>query len=117
MEGVPSEGVLFRIQRYQRRTGWDHRVTPRNHLLEARVDYDDDGRVFNFAAGLLLGTVIGAGVALLMAPEPGRKTRRRLRRVAGEFADTAQDRWEGVSDEVRTRMDDAVGEARKKLRR
>lgn len=81
------------------------------------MDYDDDGRVFNFAAGLLLGTVIGAGVALLMAPEPGRKTRRRIKRVAGDFADTAQDRWEEVSDEVRTRVDDAVGEARKKLRR
>jgi len=92
-------------------------ASPPSHLPEARVDYDDDGRVFNFAAGLLLGTVIGAGVALLMAPEPGRKTRRRIRRVAGEFADTAQDRWEEVSDEVRTRMDDAVDGARKKLRR
>lgn len=79
------------------------------------MDYDDEARAFNFAAGLLLGAAIGAGVALLMAPDSGRKTRRRIRRVAGDFADTAQDRWEEVSDDVRTRVDDAVKVARRRL--
>lgn len=79
------------------------------------MDYDDEARAFNFAAGLLLGAAIGAGMALLMAPESGRKTRRRIRRVAGDFADTAQDRWGEVSDDVRTRMDDAVKVARRRL--
>lgn len=79
------------------------------------MDYDDDARAFNFAAGLLLGAAIGAGVALLMAPDSGRKTRRRIRRVAGDFADTAQDRWEEVSDDVRSRVDGAVKVARRRL--
>jgi gas vesicle protein len=79
------------------------------------MDYDDEARAFNFAAGLLLGAAIGAGVALLMAPDSGRKTRRRIRRVAGDFADTAQDRWGEVSDDVRTRVDDAVKVARRRL--
>jgi gas vesicle protein len=34
----------------------------------------------SFAAGLLLGVALGAGFALLFAPEQGRKTRGRLRR-------------------------------------
>jgi gas vesicle protein len=33
-----------------------------------------------FAAGLLLGVVLGASVGLLFAPEQGQKTRGRLRR-------------------------------------
>lgn len=33
-----------------------------------------------FAGGLLLGIVLGAGVALLFAPDRGQKTRGRLRR-------------------------------------
>lgn len=79
------------------------------------MDYDDDARAFNFAAGLLLGAAIGAGVALLMAPDSGRKTRRRIRRAAGDIAETAQDRWDEVSDDVRHRMDDAVKVARRRL--
>jgi gas vesicle protein len=79
------------------------------------MDYDDEARAFNFAAGLLLGAAIGAGVALLMAPDSGRKTRRRIRRVAGDFADTSQDRWGELSDDVRTRVDDAVKVARRRL--
>ncbi|HET7321146.1 MAG TPA: YtxH domain-containing protein [Longimicrobiaceae bacterium] len=30
--------------------------------------YDDEARRFNFLSGLLLGGVVGAGVALLLAP-------------------------------------------------
>jgi hypothetical protein len=33
-----------------------------------------------FAAGMVFGTLIGAGIALMFAPESGEKTRRRLRR-------------------------------------
>ena len=33
-----------------------------------------------FAAGLIFGVVLGAGLALLLAPERGDRTRRRLRR-------------------------------------
>ena len=33
-----------------------------------------------FAAGLICGVVLGAGLALLLAPERGVRTRRRLRR-------------------------------------
>jgi hypothetical protein len=34
--------------------------------------YDDEARRFNFLSGLTLGTVLGAGLALLMAPRTRR---------------------------------------------
>ena len=38
------------------------------------------GRLGGFAAGLTIGVLVGAGVALLFAPASGNVTRRRLRR-------------------------------------
>lgn len=35
--------------------------------------------------GMVIGAVIGAGVAMLVAPESGAETRRRLSRRAGNF--------------------------------
>jgi gas vesicle protein len=78
------------------------------------MDYDDDTRI-SFMSGLILGAVIGASIALLTAPEPGRRTRRRLQRTASELRDTAGDRWEDLADDVRGRVDDAVKGARGKL--
>jgi gas vesicle protein len=49
--------------------------------------YDDEARRFNFLSGLLLGVVLGTGVALLAgparsrAPQPIRRTARRARRA------------------------------------
>ena len=46
----------------------------------------DRGSAAVFAAGVALGVVVGAGVALLFAPESGLETRRALaRRIAVEF--------------------------------
>jgi gas vesicle protein len=59
------------------------------------MDYDDDTRM-SFMSGLILGAVIGASIALLTAPEPGRRTRRRIQRTANELRDTAGDRWEDL---------------------
>jgi hypothetical protein len=57
--------------------------------LEDALDQEDgdapdaDGRssgALGFVGGLLLGTLVGAGIALLVAPERGRILRRRLKR-------------------------------------
>jgi gas vesicle protein len=79
------------------------------------MEYDEDTQVLNFVTGLLLGAAIGAGVALLTAPEPGRRTRRRIRRKADDLRDTATDRWEGVAEDVRGKVDDAIRGARKRF--
>lgn len=49
---------------------------------------------------LLLGVVIGAGVALLFAPRSGEATRTDIKRRARQAGDAARNVAEGVSDSV-----------------
>lgn len=79
------------------------------------MEYDDDARLFNFLSGLICGAAIGAGVALLMAPDSGKKTRKRIHRAADDLRDTATDRWEDISEEVRDKVDEALTTARKRF--
>jgi len=79
------------------------------------MEYDQDPQVFTFVSGLLLGAVIGAGIALLAAPQSGRRTRRRIRKVAGELRDTASDRWDELADDVKGKVDDAIRGAKKRF--
>ena len=79
------------------------------------MEYDSDAQVLNFVSGLVLGVVIGAGIALLMAPEPGRKTRRRIQKGAGALGTQATDRWDELADDVKERVDQAVKGTRKRF--
>lgn len=80
------------------------------------MEYDEhSSQVVNFVSGLVLGAVIGAGIALLTAPESGRRTRKRIRRVAHDARDTATDRWEELAEDVKGRVDDALKGARNRL--
>lgn len=78
---------------------------------------DHEGQVWSFVAGMMLGAMIGAGAALLTAPEKGRKTRKKLVRAAGDARDTAQGRLEEFADDVRERVDGAVETARRRIGR
>lgn len=57
-----------------------------------------------FIGGLLLGAVIGAGIALLVAPERGVVVRRRLRHKLHELQDEARDQLDDWRDEAGTRL-------------
>ena len=81
------------------------------------MEYDQEAQVMNFITGLLLGAIIGAGVTMLTAPQSGRRTRRRMRKVAVGVRDNAQDRWEELADDVKGKVDEAIGGARKKFAR
>jgi gas vesicle protein len=66
------------------------------------MTYDDDnGGGRQFAAGLLIGALLGAGVALLFAPQSGEDTRRLIRKKAKRLAAGAQDRFDDVKDRIR----------------
>ena len=78
------------------------------------MDYDSDGQLLNFISSLVLGAVIGAGIALLMASERGTTTRRRLRKTAAQLRGSAGDRWDGLADEVSKRVDEVVRGGRKR---
>ncbi|MBV9879446.1 MAG: YtxH domain-containing protein [Gemmatirosa sp.] len=54
-----------------------------------------------FGAGLVLGALIGAGTALLLAPATGFETRTRLVRRARSAGEQAADRLDDLNDRVR----------------
>ena len=79
------------------------------------MEYDNETQVFNFISGLFLGAVIGAGIALLAAPQSGRRTRRKIRSAATDLKHTASDRWDELADDVKEKVDDAIQGARKRF--
>jgi len=60
------------------------------------------------ALGFILGGVLGASLALLFAPESGRRTRERLRDLAADVRDKTID----LSEELRDKAEDAVERGR-----
>ena len=65
------------------------------------TDHEQGGSTRPFVSGLLLGALIGAGLALLFAPQSGEETRRVVRRKAKKLAAEAQDRYDDLKDRVR----------------
>ena len=61
----------------------------------------DWAKVGSFGAGLAIGILFGAGVALLLAPQSGEDTRELLGRRARRMSHRAADRWDDLRDELR----------------
>ena len=59
-----------------------------------------NGGVRTFAAGLLIGALVGAGIALLVAPSSGEETRRMITRRARRLAADARDRYDDARHEL-----------------
>jgi gas vesicle protein len=72
----------------------------------------ENGNGRNFAAGLILGALIGAGVALLFAPQSGEDTRRLIRKKAKRLARDTRERYDDLRDKVRDRYDEARDKVR-----
>ena len=68
---------------------------------------DEQGRIVDFLTGVALGALLGAGIALLLAPQAGTKTRRQIVRVAEDLGDAAGDRLQTAARDVRRAADDA----------
>lgn len=56
--------------------------------------------LLGFAAGLLVGLIVGAGVAILAAPERGDVVRRRIRRRVQDLGDDARHRIDDLTDQA-----------------
>jgi gas vesicle protein len=65
----------------------------------------------NTAAALMAGALLGAGVALLFAPQSGRKTRRDI----FHFADKVGNKVEAARIELQHSIDTIIGDVEEKL--
>ena len=69
---------------------------------EERMDREaGNGGARTFAAGLLIGALVGAGIALLIAPSSGAETRRLISRRARRLAADARERYEDARHQLR----------------
>ena len=73
----------------------------------------DWGKIGGFGAGLVVGVLIGAGVALFLAPQTGKALRAGIRRGTGRMRDRADDAFAALREELRI----AARRGRRKIRR
>ena len=73
--------------------------------------YRDESHTAYFLGGMAIGLLLGAGVAMLTAPENGRRNRRRLKSAMGGAVGSVGERWEDLGDELKA----AVDKGRRKL--
>ena len=73
----------------------------------SRHEEDEDDRYYVIeeksgggVASFLLGAAIGAGIALLLAPQSGEETRRDIKRKAGQMKEAAREAAGDLSDTV-----------------
>ena len=66
--------------------------------------YDDPKRTYPFLTGLLVGAMVGAGIALLAAPNSGRRTRKKMLRRVMHTGRDAGDRLDDWAGEFRTAL-------------
>jgi gas vesicle protein len=74
---------------------------------------DNDSGMGAFFAGVLIGGLVGAATALLLAPQSGEETRQSLGRYSNDFRDRAQDSLE----DARERAEATVADARRRAER
>ncbi|KPJ79492.1 MAG: hypothetical protein AMS19_11115 [Gemmatimonas sp. SG8_23] len=79
------------------------------------MESDRERQAWSFLTGLLLGGVIGASVAMLTAPQPGRKTRKRIRRSARRLRGTTSERLDDLAGELKGKVDEVIVVARDRL--
>lgn len=77
------------------------RGRPFSRSLELEADWPGAGTVGTFGAGVAVGALLGAGLALLLAPDSGPMTRRRLGRVSKRARGRAVDAWAELGEELR----------------
>lgn len=81
-------------------------------------EYERRRRSGGFVTGFLLGGLVGAGIALLTAPQSGERMREQIRSKSMELRDQAErrvDRFTTITDEYRRQGATAFDEAQQRL--
>jgi len=86
----------------------------RRQLTASSAGSASAGQGTIFAAGLALGIALGAGAALLLAPNSGAETRRALVRRSRKVGRRSRDAWDDLRDELRNALRDRRRARRRK---
>lgn len=73
----------------------------REDAMESEEVHGGSSGIRTFAAGLIIGALVGAGVALLFAPQSGEETRRTITRRARRLAEDARERYDDAKHQLR----------------
>ena len=95
-EGSSRRGLWRSAGDHEESTADEHRAHP-----VGSSSTSDLGRAALIGAGLAMGIVLGAGIALLVAPDSGARTRMRLTRRVRRARNRARDQWDDWSDAYR----------------
>jgi len=74
------------------------------------------GGVCSIVASFLLGGIVGGGVALLVAPMPGKEARKQIAGLAEGVKEKAEDYYEQIKDAVTSVLEDGKGLVEEKKR-
>jgi hypothetical protein len=78
----------------------DPHAARRARALDA-ANGDDRSRTLAFGAGIAVGALLGAGLALMLAPQSGRATRALIRTKAQRLPVRARDSFDDLGEELR----------------
>lgn len=78
---------------------------------------EGDGSPAAFVAGIAIGALLGAGIALMLAPDAGPRTRKKVGRRVRSMSDRALEELEEATREQRRSLRRGVGRKRKRLER
>ena len=62
--------------------------------------FQDDDKTGTILISFLIGGIIGAGVALLLAPQSGKKTRKQILDAAEDVRDSASDYAKKLKEKI-----------------
>ena len=62
--------------------------------------HSDDNTAGTILVSFLIGGIAGAGLALLLAPQSGRKTRKQIADMADDVRDTASDYAKKLKEKI-----------------
>lgn len=87
-----------------------HRFCGGRSARECEMEHEEIHDAATFIVGLTVGALVGTVAAILLAPQSGKRTRRRIARKAGEWSETASEKVGEVRSETgriadRTRKD------------
>ena len=66
--------------------------------------FEEEKGTFQFVSGLVIGALLGAGVALMLAPTTGKRTRRKMLQRVISGRRQLGERVEDWADEMGTRL-------------